>query len=91
MEDVAERERTLFNDPLCPDRICRRREPLCDIGAHRVDVILVFEGYVPLNPGVEIATQHFLLFGVEVGNSIVGELWYSSESKILARDEVLLI
>ena len=90
MEDVAERERTLFNYPLCPDRICRRREPLGNIGAHRVDVILVFEGHVPLNPGVEIATQHFLLFGVEVGNSIVGELW-CSESKILARDEVILI
>ena len=75
MEDIAEGKRAPFDNPLCPLVISRRRrEPLGNIGAHRVDVILVLEGHVPFNPGVEVATQHVLLFGVEVGNSIVGEL-----------------
>ena len=75
MEDIAEGKRAPFDNPLCPLVIRRRRrEPLGNIGAHRVDVILVLEGHVPFNPGVKVATQHVLLFGVEVGNSIVGEL-----------------
>ena len=85
MEGVAECERTPFDDPLCPVRIRRRREPLGDIEAHRVDVILVLEGHIPLQPGVKVAPQHVLLFGVEVGNSVVGEL-SNVDSKIVARE-----
>ena len=74
MKEVAERERAPFDDPLLPDRLRRLREPLGDVGAHRVDVVLVLEGLRKLSTGLKVATQHFFLFCVEVRNSIVDKL-----------------
>ena len=74
MEEVAEREWAPFDDPLRPVCLRRLREPLGDVGAHRVDVVLVLEGLRKLGPDLKVAMQHFFLFCVEVRNSIVDKL-----------------